>query len=331
MKPIIEEKVWSNQIEMMEVGDKVLGGEDGPINQPLKALTNRTAFLKALLAVVIEKAGLELGRFDDVGLLVAAIEKIVSAGCVESAAKLTTSRLVGGVAFDGTADIHLPVSVGFNSNQLYQAGDLVKVDGEWYECYHPDGIKGRDPRDPLNRPAGWQITDQSKPYYWLKIGKWLSFPEVGSPIYLPTTSIREGLIKYRNDGKLHKNKFWRLAELYPDLIENNFINIADLRAEFIRGLDDGRGLDMGRLIGSAQGDAIRNIVGQSEVFHVQTLGNRYGTDGAIQTVKSGVVGGAVNAGASNNMSSINFDASRVVPTANENRSRNLAMLEATRN
>ena len=252
MIPINEKEVWHKQILQIEVGDKVLGGDDGPINQPLKSLTNRTAFLKALASAVIEKAGLELGRFDDVGLLAAAIEKIVSAGCVDSAAKLTTPRLVGGVEFDGTADIHLPVSVGFNPKQLYQAGDLVKVDGVYYECYYPDGIKGKDPRDPLNRPAGWQTTDPSQPYYWLKVGKWLSFPEVGSPIYLPTTLIREGLIKYRNDGKLHKNKFWRLAELYPDLIENNFINIADLRAEFIRGLDDGRGVDVGRQIGAWQ-------------------------------------------------------------------------------
>ena len=257
MIPINEKEVWDKQILQIEVGDKVLGGDDGPINQPLKSLTNRTAFLKALASAVIDKAGLELGRFDDVGLLAAAIEKIVSAGRVDSAAKLTNPRLVGGVEFDGTADIHLPVSMGFNPKQLYQAGDLVKIDGEWYECYYPDGIKGKDPRDPLNRPAGWQTTDQSKPYYWLRIGKWLSFPEIGSPIYLPTTRLREGLIKYRNDGRLHKNKFWRLAELHPDLIENNFISIADLRAEFIRGLDDGRGVDVNRWCGSWQADEFR--------------------------------------------------------------------------
>lgn len=251
------------------------------------------------------------------------------ASSASSADRLTTPRAIGGVLFNGTSDVHLPISI-FSKNEKYENGDLVKIDGVYYECYHPDGCKGKDPRDPLNRPAGWQNTDPSQPYYWLKIGKWLSFPEVGSPIYLPTTQLREGLIKYRNDGQLHKNKFWRLAELYPDLINKNVINIADLRAEFLRGLDDGRGADFGREIGSEQGDAIRNIVGQSEVFHVQTLGNRYGSDGAIQTVRSGVVGGAVNAGASDNMSSIRFDASRVVPTSSENRPRNVAMLIATR-
>ena len=39
-------------------------------------------------------------------------------------------------------------------------------------------------------------------------------------------------------------------------------NLPDLRGEFIRGWDDGRGVDTGRVFGSAQGDAIRNITGQ---------------------------------------------------------------------
>ena len=286
--------------------------------------------IQAEIINVLDAVGIEPKK--DNTQLVKSILQLINtnkASSATSADRLTTPRAIGGVSFNGTGDVHLPISI-FSKNEKYDNGDLVKIDGVYYECYHPDGCKGKDPRDPLNRPAGWQNTDPSQPYYWLKIGKWLSFPEVGSPIYLPTTSIREGLIKYRNDGRLHKNKFWRLADLYPDLIENNFINIADLRAEFLRGLDDGRGLDMGRAIGSGQGDAIRNIVGQSEVFHVQTLGNRYGSDGAIQTVRSGVAGGAVNAGASDNMSSIRFDASRVVPTSSENRPRNVAMLIATR-
>ena len=154
----------------------------------------------------------------------------------------------------------LPVAGCYSTSKKYLPGTLLFLDGEWYECYHPNGCKGKDPRDPINRPAGWQNTDQSQPYYWLKIGRWLSIPETGSPIYLPTTAIREGLIKYRNDGNLHKDKFWRLAELYPNLISNNFINIADLRGEFLRGFDDGRGVDSNRKINSWQRHQILNHV-----------------------------------------------------------------------
>lgn len=38
-------------------------------------------------------------------------------------------------------------------------------------------------------------------------------------------------------------------------------NIPDLRGEFLRGVDDGRGVDSGRELGSAQGDAMRNLTG----------------------------------------------------------------------
>ena len=178
-------------------------------------------------------------------------------GNAATASKLSSPCNIGGMAFDGSQDIHLPVSSGYLPTEKYEAGDLVKIDGEWYECYHPDGCKGKDPRNPIYRPSGWQNTDQTKPYYWLKIGRWLSFPETGSAIYLPTTTIREGLIKYRNDGNLHKNKFWRLAMLYPDLLTNNVINIADLRGVFLRSLDDGRGIDNLRNINSIQSHSIQ--------------------------------------------------------------------------
>ncbi|NUF08070.1 hypothetical protein GYY70_00775, partial [Snodgrassella sp. ESL0324] len=117
-----------------------------------------------------------------------------TSGNAATASKLSIARQIGGVPFDGSQDIHLPVSGGYIPTEQYEAGDLVKVDGEWYECYHPDGCKGKDPRNSVYRPSGWQNADQTKPYYWLKIGRWLSFPETGSPIYLPATTIREGLI-----------------------------------------------------------------------------------------------------------------------------------------
>ncbi|NUF09773.1 hypothetical protein GYY70_09580, partial [Snodgrassella sp. ESL0324] len=115
-------------------------------------------------------------------------------GNAATASELFSPCNIGGVPFIGSQDIHLPVSGGYIATEKYEAGDLVKVDGEWYECYHPDGCRGIDPRNPVYRPGGWQNADQTKPYYWLKIGRWLSFPETGSPIYLPATTIREGLI-----------------------------------------------------------------------------------------------------------------------------------------
>ena len=106
-------------------------------------------------------------------------------------------------------------------------------------------------------------------------------------------------------------------------------NLPDLRGEFIRGWDDGRGVDTGRVFGSAQGDAIRNITGQfvsddynrslvNEILGVFTMIKRNSSLSydAASTVTTG--GEYLNA--------IKFNASRVVPTAAENRPRNIALL-----
>lgn len=95
------------------------------------------------------------------------------------------------------------------------------------------------------------------------------------------------------------------------------------RAEYPRFLDESRGIDVGRTAGSSQGDAIRNITGSvSSVYRSATNSsagalrlNPYGSSPG----KIGVVGADPG-----DNSSISFDASLVVPTASENRSRNIA-------
>lgn len=90
----------------------------------------------------------------------------------------------------------------------------------------------------------------------------------------------------------------------------------DVRGEFPRLWDDGRGVDAGRTFGSAQGDAIRNITGWfTGVDDVQTDGAFY--KGANINTDASAPGG--------NLSPlVGFDASRAVPTAGENRPRNVA-------
>ena len=78
-----------------------------------------------------------------------------------------------------------------------------------------------------------------------------------------------------------------------------------------------------RELGSFQGDAIRNISGSLGASHYQRLNG----------VKTGAFGDTLGATASDNsgafhitvQSGVNFDASRVVPTAEENRPKNIAL------
>ena len=92
-------------------------------------------------------------------------------------------------------------------------------------------------------------------------------------------------------------------------------NVPDYRGVFLRGLG-GNSANLGEL----QGDAIRNIIGNFGYFN-DAYGRTY--NGAFVLVNSGGPGHA-QSGAGYKWT-INFDASRVVPTANENRPVNKAI------
>jgi hypothetical protein len=97
-------------------------------------------------------------------------------------------------------------------------------------------------------------------------------------------------------------------------------NLPDLRGEFARFWDDGRGVDAGRALGSFQGDAIRNITG-----FVSMAGGFF--DDAIGAFAlNGNTASSSPTQNNGHADDFSFDASRVVPTANENRPRNIALL-----
>lgn len=105
--------------------------------------------------------------------------------------------------------------------------------------------------------------------------------------------------------------------------------IPDLRGEFVRGADRGRGVDSGRAVGSAQGDAIRNITGS---FHVNENGVNRAVGvvaGAVGAFRPGGADGAVLQPSGTQISGkgiVDMDVSRVVPTAGENRPRSVALV-----
>lgn len=94
----------------------------------------------------------------------------------------------------------------------------------------------------------------------------------------------------------------------------------DLRGQFVRAWDNGRGIDSGRSLGTYQGDAIRNITGN--ISHGRAWGPV--TNGAFQH-SSQLFDAPTGSNWANGIRTT-FDASRVVPTANENRPKNVALL-----
>ncbi len=143
---------------------------------------------------------------------------------------------------------------------------------------------------------------------------------VGSPIPWPLIYPPFGYF-ICNGSPFNKLQYPKLAEAYPSG------RLPDLRGEFIRGWDDNRGVDGGRGLLSWQGDAIRNITGSTQVIHAQ-MGGAPQTPVVIGVMASSRYATAdtrsANGGASSDLTYFDIDASRQVPTANENRPRNVA-------
>ncbi|QMT44049.1 tail fiber protein [Kingella oralis] len=101
-------------------------------------------------------------------------------------------------------------------------------------------------------------------------------------------------------------------------------NLPDLRGEFPRFWDDGRGVDAGRVLGSWQSDAIRNITAQMYLYGQDGSSSQ----GAFGFRKQGERGLVWSRNDNNAGVVMDFwlDASKVVPTAHENRPRNIALL-----
>lgn len=134
---------------------------------------------------------------------------------------------------------------------------------------------------------------------------------IGIPFPYPLTDVPEGCLAF-NGQAFSTSIYPVLAQKYPSG------RLPDLRGEFIRGWDNGRGVDSGRGLLITQGDAIRNITGANGITY-QNLSS----SGAF--VNSKIRVGAIDRGnESNILSYLRFDASATVPTANENRPRNIA-------
>ncbi|ATV46047.1 phage tail protein [Pectobacterium brasiliense] len=130
----------------------------------------------------------------------------------------------------------------------------------------------------------------------------------------PQVTAPSGWLKC-NGQAFDKNVYPLLAQAYPSGI------LPDLRSEFIRGWDDGRGVDTERTLLSAQGDAIRNITGSIAVSTENT-----GSSTAAGAFNLTGIGGTVATSGFGNrgIPKFDFDASKIVPTANENRPRNIS-------
>lgn len=105
-------------------------------------------------------------------------------------------------------------------------------------------------------------------------------------------------------------------EQYPILYSLYGANLPDMRGVFIRGWDNGRGLDSGRALLSYQLDALQNITGSLGGTRAGTLKGAFFVD----NLETQSITGAGGTG----FPSVGFDASKVARTSAETRPKNVA-------
>ncbi|HGJ5865934.1 phage tail protein, partial [Arsenophonus nasoniae] len=145
---------------------------------------------------------------------------------------------------------------------------------------------------------------------------------VGAPIPWPHETAPAGYL-ICNGQTFTKADYPQLALAYPSG------RLPNLYGEFIRGLDLGGKVDPGRKILTNQGDAIRNITGRIGFVRRGGAEPPVSADGAF--VITDWCNVRVADGANDDWGGVaSFDPSRVVPTAHENRPRNVAFLYIVR-
>lgn len=322
MANLPETPQWEEGIYQIEVSDPVLGGPDGISNRQGKQLASRTLYLKQQ----VEKGGSDLAKH------------------IAAADPHTQYAPKASPTFTGTPTAPTPANSD-NSKKLatteFVAKALAALAGSAPETL--DTLKeladalGNDPNfatTVLNKLAeklakdqnGADIPDPALFVKNLRLGA--GAPAIGIPFFWPSSAMPNTVmpewadmvfLKF-NGATFSASTYPKLALVIPGLV------LPDARGEFIRIWDDGRGVDSGRALLSAQSFAMEKITATMYGVYTQATSqestNSWYTGAATGLYHSTLGGGASDS--SKGRVDITFDSSKVTTTASETRPRNVA-------
>ncbi|MEO3990247.1 phage tail protein [Pseudocitrobacter cyperus] len=192
----------------------------------------------------------EIGLFDDDGILIAIANcpETYKPLLAEGSGRTQTIRMILVVSSTSAITLKIDPSVVL-ATRKYVDDKAIEVKG------YADGLMEKHLAEanphkqyPLIANALKEMADAGVVGEVLKnlgLGEGSALP-VGVPIPWPTATPPAGWLKC-NGAAFTASQYPKLALAYPDL------KLPDLRGEFIRGWDDGRGVDTARSLLSAQG------------------------------------------------------------------------------
>lgn len=249
MGKITEQQQWEEDIYLIEKQDKVLGGELGVINIQAKQLANRTKYLKDQVDGI---------NRDRTGYAPKASPAFTGVPTAPTANPNTNNTQIATTEFVKTA---IAALVGSAPAALDTLEELARA---------------------LAGDANLKAT------LLAEIGKKANATDfnalhdlfIGIPIPYPLSTVPTGCLAM-NGQRFDTRRYPKLAQKYPSG------QLPDLRGEFIRGWDNGRGVDAGRGMLSVQSDEIKShnhkfkYVGQNQrsesnrtdIFNQLTVGD----------------------------------------------------------
>lgn len=311
MTNFTEQNVFTAGVRMIEPGDSVIGGVSAPVNLPFQALANRTLWLKTELATAVQ-----------------------SIGSLQSISITAGAGLAGGGSLSANRSLTLATPSTLSGSTSNWAGNGTT--GHTHELAKATDTLAGVVKLVDNLTAGGRdaalSAEQGKILKKDIEGKVAQAAPSGQIAFFAGSSAPAGWLK-ANGAAVSRTTyaalFAAIGTTYGAGDGRNTFNLPDLRGEFMRGWDDGRGIDRGRAFGSAQGDAIRNITGSIDTgsHNGQQLFDEATAQGALAISRKQWKKWTGDSGdGGNNPAAFDFDASRVVPTASENRPRNIALL-----
>ena len=230
MGKITEQQQWEEDIYLIEKQDKVLGGELGVINIQAKQLANRTKYLK------YQVDGINRER---TGYAPKASPAFTGVPTAPTANPNTNNTQIATTAFVKTAVANL---VGSAPAALDTLEELARA---------------------LAGDANLKAT------LLAEIGKKANATDfnalhdlfIGIPIPYPLSTVPTGCLAM-NGQRFDTRRYPKLAQKYPSG------QLPDLRGEFIRGWDNGRGVDAQRVLLSNQTDQTKEAFFEFQMLDI---------------------------------------------------------------